>query len=192
MHRDVWLKNILVMSVDPPRAVLCDYGKATRSSKANEHRLGPIPTIAPEVDGKTEYDNKIDIWGLGYVCCWVLFPAYFARMVDNHKTPKRNVSWYTGLLELVRGYRQQGGPEERSFADLARGMIEWDPRGRPTAAQALQYPCMRQRPLQEIEADSGPASKVAKTSTSTAKNAKSDEEIPTQVASDPSRDPGKD
>ena len=27
MHRDVSIKNLLVMSLDPPQAVLCDYGK---------------------------------------------------------------------------------------------------------------------------------------------------------------------
>ena len=97
MHRDVHGKNILVMSLDPPQAVLCDYGKARHRLKERDTRLGPIPTLAPEVDGVTDYNNKIDIWGIGYVCCWILFFEYQQENIDNNKPSYMNVPWYVGL-----------------------------------------------------------------------------------------------
>lgn len=74
MHRDVSARNLLVMSLSPPKAILCDFDKARQASSHCDTHIGPIPTLAPEVDGYTWYNSSIDIWGIGYVCCWILFP----------------------------------------------------------------------------------------------------------------------
>ena len=49
MHRDIRPKNMLIMSYDPPRASLCDYGKATEAKTSKVTTIGPIHTLAPEV-----------------------------------------------------------------------------------------------------------------------------------------------
>lgn len=180
MHRDVSVRNLLVMSLDPPQGVLCDYGKARRSLNEKDSRIGPIPTLAPEVDGEAYYDSKIDVWGIGYVCCCILFPAYQRQRVDNFRPPNRNLKWYVGLTPLLEAY-QERGPLERSFGDLVTKMIAWEPKSRMTAAQALQHPCMQQDKPSAIE--ERPV-KVLKTSQTPAGQAAQYEEVPTEKASD--------
>ena len=180
MHRDVSVRNLLVMSLDPPRGVLCDYGKARRSLKEKDSRIGPIPTLAPEVDGENYYDNKIDIWGIGYVCCCILFPAYQRQRVDNFRRPNQNLKWYVGLTPLLATY-QERGPLERSFGDFVTNLIAWEPKSRLTAAQALQHPCMQQDSPLEIE--ERPA-KVVKASRALVAEAAQYEEVATERISD--------
>ncbi|KAL8832829.1 MAG: hypothetical protein Q9191_000013 [Dirinaria sp. TL-2023a] len=181
MHRDVSVRNLLVMSLDPPEGVLCDYGKARRSLEEKDSRIGPIPTLAPEVDGEAYYDSKIDVWGIGYVCCCILFPKYQRQRVDNFRPPNRNLNWYVGLTPLLEAY-QERGQLERSFGDLVTKMIAWEPKSRMTAAQALQHPCMQQdEPL--LTSEVRPA-KVVKTSQPAAEQALQHEEIATEKASD--------
>ncbi|KAL9023487.1 MAG: hypothetical protein Q9196_007168, partial [Gyalolechia fulgens] len=54
------------MSLSPIRAVLGDFGKAVREERAQNMSIGPAATRAPEVDGTTSYDNKIDVWSMGW------------------------------------------------------------------------------------------------------------------------------
>ena len=49
MHRDVTLRNMLILSSKPSQAVLCDYGKAAVAKSSTNTAIGPIPTLAPEV-----------------------------------------------------------------------------------------------------------------------------------------------
>lgn len=184
MHKDVSSRNILVMSLDPPHAVLCDYGKARHSLREVDSRIGPIPTLAPEVDGITRYTNKIDIWGIGYVCAQILFPEYQRAKVDKSKPPSRNIPWYLGLKPLIQEFCKRG-PLERSFGDLVDKMLEWEPSGRPSAAEALAHPCMRLAPLEE-SIEEAPVAKVAKKEhKATDKPAlTTSSEMATQIASD--------
>jgi len=138
MHRDISARNLLIMSVSPPKAVLCDFGKARHASSHRDTHIGPIPTLAPEVDGHTWYNSSIDIWGIGYVCCWILFPKFVSRYVDI----RPNEAWHTGAMAYLTKY-ESSGPTESCFADLIRQMLAWTPAHRPSAAEALQHPCMQ-------------------------------------------------
>ncbi|KAI4087576.1 MAG: hypothetical protein LQ344_006687 [Seirophora lacunosa] len=71
IHRDVTLKNLFVMSERPPRAVLGDFGKAVQAPCHRDRQIGPIKTLAPEVDGENLYDAKIDVWSMGIALMWV-------------------------------------------------------------------------------------------------------------------------
>lgn len=142
MHRDVSTKNLLVMSLIPPRAVLCDYGKARHAPWHFDSRIGPIPTLAPEVDGRARYDNKIDIWGIGLVCCGILFPSFQREFLLRNNDGRPDRSWHMGIMALLSEY-EGNGLMESCFADLVRQMLAWIPAHRPSAAEALQYPCMQ-------------------------------------------------
>lgn len=142
MHRDVSAKNLLVMSLVPPRAVLCDYGKARHAPWHVDSHIGPIPTLAPEVDGHARYDNKIDIWGIGYVCCGILFPSFQRKFLLRNNSGRPDRSWHIGIMALLSEY-QSSGPTESSFADLVRQMLAWTPRHRASAAEALRHPCIQ-------------------------------------------------
>ena len=160
MHRDITLKNILVYSLKPPIAVLCDYGKAVRSPFATESRIGPIPTLAPEVDtkGHAHYSNKIDIWGIGYVCSRILFNAYMIQNLDMGNRPDK--TWHEAIMAQLSEYAKFGR-SQRSFAALVSKMLAWDPADRPTAAEALQHACM-----QDLENESPSSSSDSQTKVS--------------------------
>ena len=143
MHRDITNRNILVMSWHPAQAVLCDYGKAIKSTRERISTLGPIHTLAPEVDGQTDYTNKIDIWGLGFIYCAILLPEHHRKVVSG-KPPSKNLAWYVGLKPLLLDYGTPGSLE-RSLGNLVLRMINWNSNARPSAAEALKHPCMELR-----------------------------------------------
>ncbi|KAK0649985.1 kinase-like domain-containing protein [Cercophora newfieldiana] len=69
MHRDISLKNLLIRSLDPPTAAICDFGKATKQPQSFNTAIGPIETVAPEVwtsTPRSPYRRTADIWSLGY------------------------------------------------------------------------------------------------------------------------------
>ena len=122
MHRDVSLKNILVMSENPHQAALCDYGKAVKSSQAFETKIGPIPFLAPEVGGSNGYTNKIDVWGVGIVGCFILFPEAINDLITRGKRP--SIKWYAMMLGMLSTYKEKG-KQPKSFAHLIEGMLCW-------------------------------------------------------------------
>ena len=159
MHRDISLRNVLVLSLKPPRAVLCDFGKAIPTTRHFDSRIGPIPTLAPEVNGVSLYDNKIDIWGIGYICCWILFPEF--QRAHNKSRPDK--AWHNIALGHLINYERSGGPLEQQFAELICRLLFWAPEKRPTAAQALQHPCMQYTELPPPLDAEGRRGKVRKT-----------------------------
>lgn len=164
MHRDVSMKNLLILSLHPPKAVLCDYGKAKHTPEHLDTRIGPIPTLAPEVDGRTKYTNKIDIWGIGYICCWIMFPEYQLANATDGSRP--HLEWHKGIMKELSRYGGGGPSLRHDFADLVRRMLSWRPKDRPTAAQALQHPCMQIKSASPVPSwdPEEPALKIPKTS----------------------------
>ena len=122
MHRDVSPGNILVMSESPPQAVLCDYGKTIKSKKALETTIGPIPFLAPEVGELDGYTSKIDIWGVGIVGCFILFPRAINDLVTGGKRP--DTQWYAMMLGMLSTYKEKG-KQQKSFAHFIEGMFCW-------------------------------------------------------------------
>ena len=75
MHRDITIGNILVLSYDPPQAVINDFGKAIHKPDNNDTCIGPIASLAPEVWTAKEgepYNNAIDVWAYGHAVAKVL------------------------------------------------------------------------------------------------------------------------
>ena len=110
------------MSEKPPQAALCDYGKAVKSSQAFETKIGPIPFLAPEVGEPTGYTNKIDIWGVGIVGCFILFPRAISDLITRGKRP--SFKWYAMMLEMLSTYKEKG-KQQKSFAHLIERMLCW-------------------------------------------------------------------
>ncbi|MCJ1402329.1 hypothetical protein MMC11_005549 [Xylographa trunciseda] len=136
MHRDIRPKNMLIMSNDPPRAALCDFGKAIKAKTSKVTTIGPIHTLAPEVwtvakDGP--YTAKIDTWAYGYAIAELL--GYKPR--DNSKiTQERLVS----ILRTLRASYARGTDGE-PLVDLVSKLLVWRPRDRWSAEQALEHKC---------------------------------------------------
>lgn len=137
IHRDVTMKNILVTSMNPPKAAIADFGETVHAQFATDSRIGPIPTLAPEVDAinnADRYSNKIDIWSFGLACLYLLFPD--ARGLRNERVKEEK---YSKILGSLKRFSEDGG-HGKLFADLLRKMLNWDPSTRISARDALSEP----------------------------------------------------
>jgi len=129
MHRDISIKNCLILSLAPPRAAICDFGKCARAARARDSLIGPVYTLAPEVDGKRWYDGAIDVWSLGLV----LLRAYVPKLAAT-RLGALDHGRAVGLVADILGIRS---PNEARLGLLIADMIAWRAADRPSAAQAL-------------------------------------------------------
>lgn len=145
MHRDIRLKNMLIMSITPPRASLCDYGKAIQAKSSTITTIGPISTLAPEVwtvsrDGP--YTAKIDMWAYGYAIAQILVftlqgsqgPKLFYG--NSPITSDRHL----GILDMLRFHCSQVR-EDEPLVDLVLKLLIWKPEERWSAERALLHDC---------------------------------------------------
>lgn len=140
MHRDISPRNLLIDSFQPPRAGICDFGKAKRGIQGTETGIGPIHTVAPEVWAAAgPYSSAIDVWSLAYAWLWT-----FQRRTDvKYRTDARRQASLVATVENL----YQSGDITVDFADLLHSMLAYDAHQRPTAETALQHPAWN-----EIEA----------------------------------------
>ncbi|KAL8993939.1 MAG: hypothetical protein Q9188_007200 [Gyalolechia gomerana] len=136
IHRDIHIKNLFVMSMNPAQAVLGDFGKAVRAERSSYAFLGPAYTVAPEVDtnGKRSYDSKIDVWSFGIV---------MLRSITNCSVPRERATteWHDGVLQALAQLSNLK-PSDRDVVNLISSMLDWDPRNRPSASEALAHPIL--------------------------------------------------
>lgn len=136
IHRDIRPKNMLVLSFDPPRASLCDYGKAVEAKTATSTKIGPIYTLAPEVwttakDGP--YTAMIDTWAYGYAIAEIL--GY--KPSDYSKITPRGLASILLTLEVFHGK----GTQAEALVNLVSKLLVWQPQNRWSAEQALHHAC---------------------------------------------------
>lgn len=157
MHRDIRLKNMLIMSTKPPRASLCDYGKTIQAESSTVTTIGPISTLAPEVwtvstDGP--YTAKIDMWAYGYAIAQILIfalqrshgPKLFYG--NNPITSDR----HSEIFRLLRFHCSKMS-EDEPLVDLISKLLVWNPEERWSAEQALLHDCWSSIPQQEGNED---------------------------------------
>ncbi|XP_061845651.1 serine/threonine-protein kinase ICK isoform X1 [Colius striatus] len=160
-HRDLKPENLLCMG--PELVKIADFGLA-REIRSRPPYTDYVSTRwyrAPEVLLRsTNYSSPIDIWAVGCIMAEVytlrpLFPG--ASEIDTIfkicqvlGTPKKN-DWPEGYqLSASMSFRWPQCvpnnlktliPNASSEAvQLMRDMLQWDPKKRPTASQALRYP----------------------------------------------------
>ncbi|XP_039708818.1 serine/threonine-protein kinase ICK isoform X2 [Pteropus medius] len=160
-HRDLKPENLLCMG--PELVKIADFGLA-REIRSRPPYTDYVSTRwyrAPEVLLRsTHYSSPIDIWAVGCIMAEVytlrpLFPG--ASEIDTIfkicqvlGTPKKT-DWPEGYqLSSAMNFRWPQCipnnlktliPNASSEAiQLLRDMLQWDPKKRPTASQALRYP----------------------------------------------------
>ncbi|XP_006893212.1 PREDICTED: serine/threonine-protein kinase ICK-like, partial [Elephantulus edwardii] len=160
-HRDLKPENLLCMG--PDLVKIADFGLA-REIRSRPPYTDYVSTRwyrAPEVLLRsTNYSSPIDIWAVGCIMAEVytlrpLFPG--ASEIDTIfkicqvlGTPKKT-DWPEGYqLSSAMNFRwpqcipnnlKTLVPNASSEAiQLMRDMLQWDPKKRPTASQALRYP----------------------------------------------------
>ncbi|XP_069091899.1 serine/threonine-protein kinase ICK [Pleurodeles waltl] len=160
-HRDLKPENLLCMG--PELVKIADFGLAreTRSRPPYTDYVSTRWYRAPEVLLRsTNYNSPIDIWAVGCIMAEVytlrpLFPGSseidtIFKICQVLGTPKKN-DWTEGYLlagamnfrwpQCVPSNLKTLIPNASSEAvQLLRDMLQWDPRKRPTASQALRYP----------------------------------------------------
>lgn len=136
MHRDISAKNLLVESLSPAEAALCDYGKAIMAEESTDTAIGPKPTLAPEVWCQRPYNNKIDVWSLAYAWLGTFRLGLLARPEKIDKATHRQI------LEVVHLLLETGDIEEH-FSILLRQMLAWEPQDRISTDEALNHPCWK-------------------------------------------------
>ena len=135
MHRDITPMNILVFPhEEPPQAALCDFGKFCDTPTEVETRLAAWQFLPPELqDGKKNpYDQKLDIWMLGYALVYSWWPQ--AKSLHPRK-----VKDYEDMQSILIKDRTSNG-----LGVLIAAMMTADPRRRPSAVDALRDKTLRQ------------------------------------------------
>lgn len=137
---------MLIMSTEPPRASLCDYGKAVQAKSDDHKTIGSKHTVAPEVwtsSSENPYTAKIDMWAYGYAIADILgysvqkFPGPEGFRTNNPEIiPDRHLA----ILQMLRAHRLQGA-EDMPLVDLVIKLLDWDPQKRWSADQALEHSC---------------------------------------------------
>ena len=135
MHRNISERNLLIVSEKPPVALLGDFGQSINAQTSIEEPIGPTHIRAPEIGG-TAYNDKIDIWNLGFVALSMFFPMAY-DIVSSGGGVQEDI-WYEQMDRELRNLMIQG-ETEAMIARLLRGMLEHDPHKRPSAALALTY-----------------------------------------------------
>lgn len=133
MHRNISEQNLLVVSENPPVAIISNFEQSIEAKTSIEERIGPAHIKAPEV-GVTAYSNRIDIWNLGVVALSMFFPMAY-DLVNNFGGAQEEV-WYSQMEKELDEFRIQGD-REALIARVIRSMLDDDPHKRPSAAQAL-------------------------------------------------------
>lgn len=136
MHRDITSQNILIFPYeDPPKAVLCDFGKFCDTPTEVETRLAAWQYLPPELEEnqKHPYNQSLDIWMLGLaltISWWVQTKRLRPRENNHYKT--------------MQGVLRKDKDKDVMLGDLLADMMARDPSRRPSAADALKYKTLRQ------------------------------------------------
>ncbi|XP_074562330.1 uncharacterized protein LOC141818786 [Curcuma longa] len=135
VHRDIKCANILVDASGSVK--LADFGLAKEISKFNWAKSckGTVYWMAPEVVKTKPYGPSADIWSLG---CTVL------EMLTR-RPPYPNLEWIEAFYKIGRG---ELPVIPNSLSEEARDFIKkclrFNPDDRPTAAQLLKHPFVKQ------------------------------------------------
>ena len=146
MHRDIRPKNMLILSNEPPRASLCDYGKAIEAGRSTHTTIGPIHTLAPEVwtvSTAKAYTDKIDMWAYGYAIAEILgysLQKYPGQDDFYTNDPRITHNRHSAILEMLRAHVNKI-TEDEPLADLVSKLLVWEPEQRLSACRALEHHC---------------------------------------------------
>ncbi|KAL8954718.1 MAG: hypothetical protein Q9183_006966, partial [Haloplaca sp. 2 TL-2023] len=134
MHLDLTPKNLLLMSTKTARANVTDFGKAVHAQTDTNTYLCPPAYQAPEVNGNP-YTNTVDCYNMGLVFCFIIIPTEFAEIMKLRDFQKDTYFYYR--MELALQSYGEKGPIQQCLAEIAEGLIAYDPDDRCSINQAL-------------------------------------------------------
>jgi len=123
-HRDIKPGNLVVAKYDPPNAQIIDFGCATFESKILYDRPGTIPYLAPEQAAGLYHGRSVDYWSIALVGLELL----------GYSMPGVQVT-----AEIYDGmHRWLANQSDDAMVSCCKGMLQWEPASRLTAADALE------------------------------------------------------
>lgn len=170
IHRDLKTSNLLLNNRGEIK--VADFGLARRLGEPNAGKLTQMVVTlwyrAPELLlGETEYDWAVDIWSAGCIFAELLSgkPLFHGRseLDQLHKIygvlGMPNERCWPGYSKLPHAAKIAPVANHlnhlnnifptlgKSGLDLIKSMLAYDPRARPTAAEAMAHPFFEEPPL---------------------------------------------
>ncbi|XP_004523955.1 ribosomal protein S6 kinase 2 beta [Ceratitis capitata] len=147
VHRDLKPSNMIYASMrqTPETLKLCDLGFAKQLRADNGLLMTPCYTanfVAPEVLKRQGYDLACDIWSLG-VLLYIMLSGrtpFASTPNDSPEIILKRIG--SGHVDFTSSRWAMTGSEVK---DLLRHMLHIVPENRPTAAQILQHPWLREQ-----------------------------------------------
>ena len=148
VHRDIKPENILIVGQENSgllRVKLIDFGTAkVFSGSKNKHLVGSSYYVSPEVL-KRQYDESCDLWSIGVIMYIMLvgFPPF--NGIDDSEI----------LRKVKIGKYKTTDPNYISLSDNAKDLIskllEYNPKLRITAEQALKHPWFETEDIKNLD-----------------------------------------
>lgn len=147
VHRDLKPANLGVVSIEPPKAVILDLGQAYHI-EASEIELGIPPKpgqvgtvlyLAPEMELRP-YNERVDIWAFGLIALEVMTGFHPWKMSVNPWRPDKNPQYHDTMTYYTPHQRDWKRSAPDTVENLVSRLLEWDPKQRLSAAEALQHP----------------------------------------------------
>ena len=129
MHRDVTVRNMLLVPGNPPFGVLSDFGKAVEQEWATEARIGPAYSQAPEVTGHTRYTKAIDVFSGGLAFANILITRNHQLTFAETRPTQKNM----GQPEMIRCLHSIGRQSQthRQVTNIVKDMLAANTLHRP-------------------------------------------------------------
>eukprot|EP00211_Chloroparvula_japonica_P003563 CAMPEP_0119124402 /NCGR_PEP_ID=MMETSP1310-20130426/4040_1 /TAXON_ID=464262 /ORGANISM="Genus nov. species nov., Strain RCC2339" /LENGTH=777 /DNA_ID=CAMNT_0007114351 /DNA_START=86 /DNA_END=2416 /DNA_ORIENTATION=+ len=136
VHRDIKLDNILLLSQDSSKVVLCDWGFATRwdPRRSQTRNCGTTHTLPPEMcRGESYVGPECDVWSLGvvlYMMAVARFPFCGENRLSTYKC-------------IINGVYKQPSFLSNALCHLISIMLEIKPEKRATIWEVAHHPWVR-------------------------------------------------
>ena len=141
MHRDLKPQNLGLKSVNPPGALIFDFGHATFEKSSTDHTKGTIWYLAPEVlalkcgTSHVAYDSAVDVWAMGLslyqLICWGADWYGQQEVIVKRRVQSYCLSPMDGVIQQL----QQSNLTKS--AEAVQAMLQKDPGKRIKAKDAL-------------------------------------------------------
>ena len=135
MHRGISEHSLLIVSEDPPVAIIGNFEQSIEAKTSVDGQIGSAYIRAPEMNGSV-YGTTVDIWKLAFVAMSMFFPLAYINATNFDAV--QETTWYTKMYTQLDTFRLVGDVEAL-IEQVLRAMLEQDPRKRPTAVQALAH-----------------------------------------------------
>ncbi|KAI1359590.1 kinase-like domain-containing protein [Xylaria arbuscula] len=130
-------ENIMVHRRSPIKLKLVDFGLATEKAGTLHSFGGTLRYMAPEMEQTKSYTKAVDVWALGVIMLELSYGLRRGSADGPHTYPERH-------------YRHIREQSPNLLQEYITSLLRWNPRNRPSAAEAREALFARQGVTSEI------------------------------------------